>query len=297
MHHDTPCPLLRAAHEATARGWHIFPLVPGGKRPAIRSWEPRATDDARRISACWTAGRYNLGIAAGPSRLVIIDLDVPKHDRDLPPAGTPAAVGCGADMLAVLAEDRRQPFPGDTYTVRTPTGGAHLYFEAPEGPELRNTAGTLGWKIDTRAVGGYVVGAGSTVSGEPYTVVRDQLPAPLPGWLAALLTPAQLPPQSAVTVPLRARDRHSAYLRAAVSGELDRVGRAWEGNRNNALYQAAVALGQLVAGGELRAEEVSDWLTAAAVRTGITEAEARRTIVSGRRAGAKRPRTVARRAA
>src|SRR5690606_4438245 len=107
------------------------------------------------------------------SRLVVVDLDVPKNVDDVPPANTPAGVTDGASALAALAENHGEPYPSATYTIRTATGGTHLYFTAPTGPELRNTAGALGWKIDTRAHGGYVVGAGSTIDGNRYTVVDD----------------------------------------------------------------------------------------------------------------------------
>ena len=64
------------------------------------------------------------------------------------------------------------------------------------GPALRNTSGQLGWLIDTRAGGGYVVGAGSVVDGRRYVVAHDQAATDLPDWLAAALRPAPLPPQS-----------------------------------------------------------------------------------------------------
>ncbi|MEU0210457.1 bifunctional DNA primase/polymerase [Streptomyces canus] len=179
---------------AASRGWHVFPLIPSDKRPSIRDWETRATTDRERITRCWTHAPYNVGIAAGPSRLVIIDLDRPKHPGDTPPADwAEHAVTDGADVLAVLCERHGQPFPAATYTVRTWSGGRHLYFAAPEGEPLRNTAGDsargLGWKVDTRAVGGLVVGAGSTFAGYPYTVAHDAPVALLPGWLAELLRP------------------------------------------------------------------------------------------------------------
>ncbi len=64
-----------------------------------------------------------------------------------------------------------------TYTVGTGSSGTHLYYRHPPiGPELRNTTGErggLGWKVDTRAHGGYVVAAGSTVAGRPYAVALD----------------------------------------------------------------------------------------------------------------------------
>lgn len=219
---------------------------------------------------------------------MIIDLDVPKQSQDRPPAGTPDGVADGRDALALLAEQAGQPFPSETHTVRT-RRGLHLYFAAPAGVELRNTASVLAWKVDTRACGGYVVGAGSTVDGSHYVVLREQEPAPLPDWIRKLLLPEPLPPQNHVTTELTANNRHSAYVRAAVKGELGRVARARAGQRNRALYLAAVALGQLVAGGELSAAETARKLIAAALATGLVEREARATVASGFRAGAKRP--------
>ncbi|MFC8095256.1 bifunctional DNA primase/polymerase [Streptomyces sp. NPDC057301] len=289
---------LAAALDAASRGWHVFPLIPADKRPSIRDWETRATTDRERIARCWTHAPYNVGIAAGPSRLVIVDLDRPKHPGDTPPADwAEHGVADGADVLAVLCERHGHPFPADTFTVRTWSGGMHLYFAAPEGEPLRNTAGDsargLGWKVDTRAVGGLVVGAGSTFAGHPYTIAHDAPAAPLPGWLAELLRPAPLPPQRPVTVPLTARDRRGKFLNAALNGELARVTGSGEDQHNTALYIASVALGQLVAGGELDAHAVTEQLVAAGLSVGQGEREARRTIASGLRAGANRPRRVA----
>ena len=80
-----PSALLNAALAAADRGWHVFPLTPGTKRPAVRDWENRATLDPDRIRRCWAAGLFNIGIACGPSRLLVLDLDVPKHAGDFPP--------------------------------------------------------------------------------------------------------------------------------------------------------------------------------------------------------------------
>ncbi|MFE4856115.1 bifunctional DNA primase/polymerase [Streptomyces sp. NPDC056670] len=303
MHHIAPGSLPHAAFAAIKRGWQVIPLVPGGKRPAVRAWEQRATTDADRVARCWSFGRYNVGIATGPSGLVVVDLDVPKHDEDIPPAGVASSVRTGADVLALLAEQHGAAVPADTYTVRTASGGLHLYFESPSGVRLRNTAGSLGWKVDTRAHGGYVVGAGSVIDGKAYTVVCDMAPAPLPEWLKVRLTPAPLPPQVRTVAPLIRGGRTDAYLTAAVTAELQRVMRArvgtatTPGSRNASLYIASVALGQLVAGGELSATAVTGKLVDAAVSVGLTETEACATVASGLRAGTRKPRVVVRRAA
>ncbi|MGH3859981.1 bifunctional DNA primase/polymerase, partial [Actinokineospora sp.] len=169
---------LTAALAAAARGWHVFPLQTNAKRPALHGhtrcpgagpcanghhgWEQRATTDPDRIRCAWSHGPFNIGIATGPSNLVVVDLDVPKQDDPPRPAAwSLPGVGDGADVFTVVCQSAEQPVPWDTCTVGTPSGGIHLYFAAPAGVELRNTGGErgngLGWKVDTRAHGGYVV--------------------------------------------------------------------------------------------------------------------------------------------
>ncbi|MFI7272635.1 bifunctional DNA primase/polymerase [Streptomyces sp. NPDC049879] len=290
---EQSAPGHRAALRLVRRGWHVFPLIPGEKRPAVSCWERRATTDPGRIARCWVAGPFNVGVAAGPSRLVVVDLDTPKDADDAPPPDWAGEdVRDGMDVFAAVCEQHGQRYPADTFTVRTGRGGIHLYFAAPAGIELRNSSGKLGWKVDTRAGGGYVVGPGSTVNGCPYTVVHDAEPAPLPAWLAALLAPPPLPPQRPTVVALTGGDRRTAYLTAALNAEVRRVTDSAPDRHNEALYLAAVALGQLVAGGELTAEDVHAYLSPAAAQVGQMPREIPRTIASGLRAGARRPRTV-----
>jgi hypothetical protein len=185
--------------------------------------------------------------------------------------------------------------PG-THTVLTGRGGEHLYFAAPTGGELRKTQGRLGWLIDSRAAGGYVVGAGSTAAGRRYRTVHDIAPAALPEWLSDALVAPSAPAQ--LTAPIQlATARRSSYLDAAIRAETERVSIPAEGERNLNLYKAAVALGQLVAGGALTDAEIRGVLAGAAagqIAAGAyTSREADKTISSGLRAGAKRPRQVA----
>jgi hypothetical protein len=289
---DTADSLRTAALAAAARGWHVFPLHPDAKAPAIRSWESRATTDPARIERCWTAGPYNIGIATGPSRLVVIDLDVPKPGQTPAPGCTES---CGADVLASVASQAGQPVP-PTFTVRTGRGGRHLYYAAPAGAPLRNTAGRLGPLIDTRAHGGYVVAPGSTVDGRPYAVVDDRPPAPLPAWLAALLTTAATAtgtaPRPALAAVLTEAARRTGYLGAALRGEIHRVAAARPGTRNHTLNAAAYNLGQLIATDLLPRHTAEEALTAAALAAGLDATEAALTICSGLTAGARNPRKV-----
>ncbi|MFD9691050.1 bifunctional DNA primase/polymerase [Kitasatospora sp. NPDC059088] len=293
----TASPLLSAALDATARGHYVFPLIPGTKRPAVKDWEGRATLDPDRVRRCWSTGPYNVGIACGPSGLLVVDLDMPKSPDDLPPEHWARdGITSGHDVFAAVCEQYGQSYPDQTFTAVSPSGSTHLYFAAPPGANLRNTSGDkgrgLGWKIDTRAGGGLVVAVGSTTPKGAYTAVQDVPVASLPVWLLPLLLPAPLPPQRPVTVPLTGVDRRTAYLKAAVDRQLATITDASD-HHNDAIYRSAVALGQFVAGGELTEADVTGWLMDAAARVHHAPARAARTITSGLRAGAHRPRTVA----
>lgn len=288
MHHNE---LLTAALSAASRGWHVFPLRPGDKRPAIDRWEQRATTDPDRIRQCWTAGPYGIGIACGPSCLAVLDFDARKTGQAAPHGREGYLHGWG--VFTDLCADLGHPVPDDTYAVTTGRGGLHLYFRQPDGVELRNTAGALGWLIDTRAHGGYVVAAGSTVAGRAYTVRQDARAAVLPGWLAERLRPTPQRPEGPPVVVELPADRRGAYMRAAIDGTLAKLAEAGEGGRNRALFMAAQTLGQLAAGGAVGEDTVTAVLTDAAARLGLGSRETERTIASGLRAGARRPRQVA----
>ncbi len=82
----------------------------------------------------------------------------------------------------------------------------------------------------------------------------------------------------------------SAYARAALDGEVEKVRLAAEGLRNDTLNRAAFSLGQLVAGGELSTAAAETALLDAATAAGLPEGEAMRTIQSGMVGGSKEPR-------
>ncbi len=168
--------LARAALVAAARGFPVFPLWPGSKRPIEKGWQFRATTERSIILERWRALPYNIGIACG-NGLYVIDLDSGRGQT--PPPGW-AGASHGREVLARVAAAAGQCAPGPTYRVLTPSGGEHLYFAAPRNPPLRNTAGRLGWRVDTRGSGGFVVGAGSVLPTGIYRLVDDTPPAPLP---------------------------------------------------------------------------------------------------------------------
>ncbi|MGH3903083.1 MAG: bifunctional DNA primase/polymerase [Pseudonocardiaceae bacterium] len=318
---STDNPLLSAALAAAARGWAVFPLRPGSKRSALhgdtgrrpcprtgicagghRKWEQRAMTDPDQIRWYWTSRRFtgaNIGVATGPSGLVVIDLDLPTSPADVAPESwSRRGAATGPDVFAAVCAEAGHPIPTHTYTVRTARGGRHLYFRAPPGAQLGNTDGEqgqgLGWKVDTRAWGGYVVAPGSITPTGRYHLIQDAPVAELPGWLAHRLTAR---PSPAVSAPHQiATARLPAYVTAAVAGECHRIATAPPGH-GKALFISALALGQLVGAGALPSATAETALHAAATPhitrgCGCTDHEIRRAIHNGLATGATRPRTL-----
>lgn len=277
--------LLTGALNAAERGWHIFPLRPGGKPPALhgeascprtgdctighRKWEQRATTDPDRIHRAWSAGRFNIGIATGPSGLVVVDLDLPKPNSS---ADTP----CGVTTFKALCERTGQAVPA-TYRVRTASGGEHLYFAAPNEVRLTNTAGFLAPPIDTRAWGGYVVAPGSTVNGHVYEVLDAAPVATLPGWLLDALKPVER-----ATEPLRLSvpKRGNRAAETALERETALVATTEEGRREAQLFESARKVARFVGWGDLTRHEVEEAFQRAGESAGLPASQCRATLRS-----------------
>jgi hypothetical protein len=105
------------------------------------NWQQFATVDPARIRRWWIRLPYNIGLACGPSKLIVLDLDLPRQARTSQAVGTIPRDG-GTDALAGLCREHGEPFPPATFTVRTPSGGCHLYYAAPA-TTVRNSAGRL----------------------------------------------------------------------------------------------------------------------------------------------------------
>ncbi|MHC5558289.1 bifunctional DNA primase/polymerase [Kocuria sp. U4B] len=262
---------LEARLALIARGFHIFPTIPGGKRPAVKDWEAKATTDPDLIAA-WPAGA-GIGIACGPSNLVVLDLDA--HGGEPPAKWQQPGINDGLDVLAaVWAEHETDSSFLHTMTVQTPSGGLHCYFATPD-REVRNSAGKIGWQVDVRAAGGYVVGPGTVIDTDhgprPYELIcaPDDLQV-LPGWLVDVLTPRE--PAQRAAIAYQGRD-----LRDDLAGLLRVVLTAQPGERNARLYWAAR---RAMEKEDVNLDAAQRILADAAQRIGLSEQEARQTIRS-----------------
>lgn len=159
--------LLTSALSLAKRGFRVFPLKVKGWTPAHKGWQQEATTDLLSIMETWSDADYNIGVATG-NGLLVVDVD------DKP----------GKNGSASLDAFKLNGATYDTFTVKTPTGGRHLYYRAGD---IGNTAGRLGPDLDVRSLGGYVVGPGSVLdpgtknaTGGRYELVQDFEPREVP---------------------------------------------------------------------------------------------------------------------
>ena len=269
--------MLEAALWYAQGGWHVFPLIPGDKRPITPNGFKDATTDAEPIRRRWSATPdANIGIACGASGLLVLDFDVAKPDY------------AGADLLAELRGGDAYP---PTATAQTGGGGYHLVYRQPDGAPLGNSRGALPAGVDVRGDGGYIVAPPSLhKSGRRYQWIawpHGVKAQPLPEFVAVLLRDScERLSRAAVST----NGTGTPYAIAALHNELDLLARTAEGNRNEQLNRAAFNLGQLVGGGGLQEFETAQKLADTAYTIGLEEREVAKTIESGIEAGKKEPR-------
>lgn len=182
--------MTEAALEWAGRGFRVFPLRVGGKKPAFKDqdWTQLATTDPEIITAWWSMADYNVGVLT--DGLIVVDIDM-KNGND--------------GMKSYIDLD----LPLDTLITKTPTGGRHAYFS---GPDRQNSAGRLGPGLDVRGFHGYVVAPGSHIpSLGRYEVEIDAPVAAAPERLVDLL---DLPVVRADSTPATDLDQPDALVRA-----------------------------------------------------------------------------------
>ena len=173
-----PTKLHAAARALAAKGVRIFPCRPGTKLPAFKGAFYNSSNDLAQIDAWWGHADYNIGMCPEQNGWGVIDVDV-KGDGE-----------------ATLTEMEKQygKLP-NTLTIRTPSGGRHLYFQGSL-PASQGTSG-LGPGVDTRGRGSFVLGPPSCLSTGDYTLDINNPIAPLPGWIRDLFRQQSTAPREA----------------------------------------------------------------------------------------------------
>lgn len=166
--------LLDQAKALARQGFRVFCLDVDGNTPAHEGWQASATSDPNTADRMWRDATgepvpFNIGIATGRG-LTVLDVDVKN--------GQPGAESLDELVTFLGLED-------DTYTVRTRSGGLHLYYGETKHP-LRNSVGEVRPGLDIRSDGGFVVAPGSSVGGASWAVERNLPIKPIAPWFAEL---------------------------------------------------------------------------------------------------------------
>ncbi len=136
---------------------------------------------------------YNYGILCGKvNNLIVIDLDLEKQKKDN------RFVPSGFEKMKEYIDEFGN---FDTFTVKTPSGGIHYYFQyktkndatnilinqIPNASEFYNCGIDVRTEKKTGGPGGYVVGFGSQIDGNKYNIINNnpivEMPENLAFWL------------------------------------------------------------------------------------------------------------------
>lgn len=211
------------AKELAKLGLHVFPLIPNTKLPLIEDFPNRASYNLEQIEKWWKdTPDANIGISTskfnGTGALVAVDVDNKN--------------GVSGDDTLFGLEIEGKLLP-TTFTQHTPTGGKHLlyYYSRP----VKQGAGVLGKGLDIRSRGGYIVGAGSTIGGVPYTYVYAPF-LEIPKWVVDECGEAK--PKTTRAPAVNGVDQKHAITRAKhyITQEAPA---AVEGNRNHTAFLVA----------------------------------------------------------
>lgn len=237
---------MNAAKYAVEQGWKVVPVQvwltsTGGKgsQPYVK-WSNGGSNDWETVRDWWAQWPDAVvGILTKESGLLVIDLDLHHDDAN------------GIESWeAILGQYNGGEIP-ETFTVRTPTGGTHLYFRNTD-ERLKNSASKLGPGIDTRGAGdkkgGLIYGPGSVRFDGEYTVENAAPVADLPKWLADLLAPVEAERRPGGTEVWGTADPTRRFTldqarEFCVKYGLEPLVAAQNGTRNNTLNVAAKVMG------------------------------------------------------
>lgn len=253
-----------ALQRLLARGFYIFPLYGikdgnctcgkstcdrQGKHPATQNGLKDATcDPGRFIELVSGRDHFNIGIATGSlSNIFVIDIDGLEGEQAL------------IKFCPVLP-----------VTLTCKTGrGRHLFFRRPEGASIKSRS--ILHKVDCKAEGGYVVGAGSR-----------HLSDTIYSWIDPESTIAEAPPDLLRLVTDPPRKKHKPEIHGDFQSHhqpLSAALAAIEGARNSTAFSSTCQLLR-----EGRTENDIRLLLSGMIAPDFGETEIMRTIQSAKRA-------------
>jgi hypothetical protein len=120
---------------------------------------------------------FNVGVITGKdNNIIVVDIDLYKFSDD--------------NLFLKTFGGEEYIKTCNTFTVKTPRGGFHLYYEYDE--SIYNTQNST-HQIDIRCDGGYIVKFGSVIDGTEYKIYNNKeiqkMPSDLKEWLITYITP------------------------------------------------------------------------------------------------------------
>ena len=262
----TKTSLADTASEMLNRGYSVFPLrIDGpdtnGKKIVRPLCQWRKVEIPEVGTGTWEqANAYGISCDG----LTVVDLDVRGGD--------------GIAEFRKICQDKGLAWPVPTFTVKTASGGMHLYFRGSAG---KNSVKRLGPNIDIRTDGGMVIGPGSaSFDGSMWTIETDLEPMELPRWLRELTSIRPSHGDWASQVP-------SGWYRRSLDDLASEVATAPDGSRNDTLNQAAFVA---FASDLIDDDEARERLTEAGADCGLDHDEVTATLDSAYE-GAQRQKT------
>ena len=175
--------VLRIAQKAHHKGISVIPVGQKDKRPCFdllpdKKWDTfkRRLPNQGEVILWFNDRSINYGIICGKvsEGLVVLDFD---HEYALDHKGTPdkSKILTYAENIFNEFRESHKDILEKTLTVRTGTGGIHVYLYMEDLPKNKNHS--LKYKekpvtVDVRSIGGYVVGPGSLHSnGNRYEII------------------------------------------------------------------------------------------------------------------------------
>ena len=229
----------------TSRNIKVFPVKKQGKSPLCVGGFKSATVDTAILQE-WNKKFFdcNIGIPTGQlNNIFVLDVDGEQGLQSLE---------CLERLYGKL----------DVPTVITGKG-KHLYFKMPENIDIKSSVSKIADHIDIRANGGYVVAPPSIhENGHQYTWenfdINQDFPQ-APSWLISLITNAEKQ-----SLP--------------VSGVLEEISNAPQGQRNDTLYKRSISLIARAMRENLNMAEIKENIIDAAMLSGLSKEEAIKTF-------------------
>ena len=286
---------LKAAALAHAKnGFYVIPLVENSKRPLISDWQNRATTNPLQIDSWWTEHpNANIGIACEVSNLIVIDLDTSKGA--VPPnSWKEFGVKNGEDVFREICKKAGDAQLFETYSVKTPSGGKHLYFYDQNIAIKQGTEVNGWWRVDTRSKGGYIVAEGSRlinsangVTDHYRSIGNHSVVLNFPTWLRDELSSkpireSVIASSSNSTSSVSSDPKFSLeFAEQVLSERCTLIRNTPEGRRNQSLIKHATYIGKIIGMGSLDERKASESLLEAATLSGLTKFESVNAIKAG----------------